>query len=79
MADVLNYEMKKASYGHPIEIGIGMPWGRALMIKAGYSGSKFNDAVYMGGAVNEAAKLANYGNNNWNVPALVTQKSSTAT
>lgn len=74
MAKVLNYEMRTASYGHPIKIGIGMSYGRALMIKAGYSGSGINDVVYMGDVVNEAAKLANYGNSNWNVPALVTSE-----
>ncbi|MFE9310359.1 adenylate/guanylate cyclase domain-containing protein [Streptomyces sp. NPDC007920] len=74
MAKVLNYEMEKASYSHPIKIGIGMSYGRALMIKAGYSGSGINDVVYMGDVVNEAAKLANYGNSNWNVPALVTSE-----
>ncbi|MCX5124592.1 adenylate/guanylate cyclase domain-containing protein [Streptomyces sp. NBC_00347] len=72
MAQILNYEMKKASYEHPIKVGIGMSWGRALMIKAGYSGSGINDVVYMGDVVNEAAKLANYGNSQWGVPAVVT-------
>ncbi len=41
-----------------ISVGIGMDWGRALMIKAGYSGSGINDVVYMGDVVNSAAKLA---------------------
>jgi class 3 adenylate cyclase len=72
MAKVLNYEMKKASYGHPVQVGVGMSWGRALMIKAGYSGSGINDVVYMGDVVNEAAKLANYGNSSPHVPAIVT-------
>ncbi|MBQ1096642.1 hypothetical protein KBY55_11195 [Streptomyces sp. b94] len=71
MAKVLNYEMAKASYGHPIKIGVGMSYGRALMIKAGYNGSGINDVVYMGDVVNEAAKLANYGNSRPGVPALV--------
>ncbi|MEV7670213.1 adenylate/guanylate cyclase domain-containing protein [Streptomyces sp. NPDC088752] len=72
MVQVLNYEMKKASYEYPIEVGIGMSWGRALMIKAGYSGSGINDVVYMGDVVNEAAKLANYGSSAWNIPPVVT-------
>ncbi|MFE2877476.1 hypothetical protein ACFXG6_20685 [Streptomyces roseus] len=72
MVRVLNYELKKASYGQPIKVGIGMSWGRALMIKAGYSGSGINDVVYMGDVVNEAAKLANYGSSGWNIPPLVT-------
>ncbi|MFF3289128.1 hypothetical protein [Streptomyces sp. NPDC003023] len=72
MVKILNYEMKKASYGQPIEVGIGMSWGRALMIKAGYSGSGISDVVYMGDVVNEAAKLANYGSSGWNIPPVVT-------
>ncbi|MGW4881335.1 hypothetical protein ACWEPI_32845 [Streptomyces sp. NPDC004262] len=72
MTKVLNYEMRKASYTTPIKVGIGMSWGRALMIKAGYNGSGINDVVYMGDVVNQAAKLANYGNSDWNIPAIVT-------
>ncbi|MFD5492225.1 hypothetical protein ACFWH4_04620 [Streptomyces sp. NPDC127091] len=72
MSKVLNYEMEKASYDVPIKVGIGMSWGRALMIKAGYSGSGINDVVYMGEVVNAAAKLANYGSSQWGIPPLVT-------
>lgn len=42
----------------PLAIGIGLDWGRALMIKAGYSGSGINDVIYMGDVVNRAAHLA---------------------
>lgn len=42
----------------PIRIGIGVDWGRVLMIKAGYDGSGINDVVYMGDVVNRAAHLA---------------------
>ncbi|MGW4340795.1 adenylate/guanylate cyclase domain-containing protein [Rhodococcus koreensis] len=42
----------------PLKIGIGIDWGRALMIKAGYSGSGINDVIYMGDVVNRAAHLA---------------------
>lgn len=42
-----------------------MDWGRALMIKAGYSGSGLNDVVYMGDVVNSAAKLASKGDMSW--------------
>jgi class 3 adenylate cyclase len=44
-----------------ISVGIGIDYGRALMIKAGYSGSGINDVVYMGDVVNSAAKLASKG------------------
>lgn len=42
-----------------LELGIGVDYGRALMIKAGYSGSGINDVIYMGDVVNRAAHLAN--------------------
>lgn len=42
----------------PLKIGIGIDWGRALMIKAGYSGSGISDVIYMGDVVNRAAHLA---------------------
>ena len=61
---MLNYQLKKHDY-EPIEVGIGMSYGRALVIKAGYSGSGINDIVYMGDVVNKAAKLAASGNQTW--------------
>jgi class 3 adenylate cyclase len=54
---VLNYKLRNKGIG-AISVGIGMDWGRALMIKAGYAGSGINDVVYMGDVVNSAAKLA---------------------
>ncbi|WP_128817863.1 adenylate/guanylate cyclase domain-containing protein [Streptomyces sp. S063] len=61
MIKVLNYQLVKKDLD-PIEVGIGMSYGRALMIKAGYSGSGISDVVYMGDVVNQAAKLAAHGN-----------------
>jgi class 3 adenylate cyclase len=59
LVEVLNYKLKKAGFDKgPIRVGIGASDGRALMIKAGYSGSGINDVVYMGDVVNHAAKLA---------------------
>lgn len=59
--DTINCKFKKRKID-PIEIGIGIDYGRALMIKAGYSGSGINDVVWMGDVVNNAAKIARYGN-----------------
>lgn len=61
---VLNCKLKKRGI-EAIRVGIGMDWGRALMIKAGYSGSGINDVVYMGDVVNSAAKLASKGDMSW--------------
>ncbi len=61
MIDILNWRFEKKGYD-PIEIGIGLDWGRALMLKAGYKGSGINDVVWMGEVVNRAAALCNHGN-----------------
>lgn len=62
--DVLNCKFKKNNI-EQINVGIGLSYGRSLMIKAGYSGSGINDIVWMGDVVNEASKLSSYGNNTW--------------
>lgn len=64
MIDALNCKMAKRGFG-PISVGIGLSWGRALMIKAGFKGSGINEVVYMGEVVNESAKLASWGNASW--------------
>jgi len=43
-----------------IRAGIGVEYGRVLMIKAGYRGSNINDVVWMGDAVNRASELSSY-------------------
>ncbi len=68
---VLNYKLGKAGYSTPIKVGIGMSYGRALMIKAGYNGSGISDVIYMGDVVNSAAKLASHGNNGYGVPPMM--------
>jgi class 3 adenylate cyclase len=55
----------------PISIGIGADWGRALMIKAGYSGSGINEVIYMGDVVNRAAHLAHEAGRAWRDPIFV--------
>ena len=61
LIDVMNYKFEKNNI-EQIEVGIGLSYGRALMIKAGYNGSSINDLVWMGEVVNEASELASYGN-----------------
>ena len=51
---ILNYKLEKKGYSR-IDIGIGMDYGRVLMVKAGYSGSSINDIVWMGDAINQAS------------------------
>lgn len=71
LVKVLNYKLGKADYGTPIKVGIGMAYGRALMIKAGYNGSGIADVVYMGDVVNDAAKLASQGSNGYAVQPMM--------
>jgi class 3 adenylate cyclase len=61
IVDILNCKLAKRKI-EPIKIGIGIDYGRALMIKAGYSGSGINEVVWMGDVVNLACKLCSYGN-----------------
>lgn len=58
MIKILNYKLRKKNYSE-ISIGIGIDYGRALMVKAGYSGSKINDVIWMGDVVNSACHLCN--------------------
>jgi len=58
---VLNHKYKKKGISE-IRVGIGMDYGRALMIKAGYSGSGLNKIVWMGDVVNGASNLCSNAN-----------------
>ena len=58
MIKILNYKLRKKNYSE-ISVGIGIDYGRALMVKAGYSGSGINDVIWMGDVVNSACLLCN--------------------
>ncbi|MGO2032097.1 MAG: adenylate/guanylate cyclase domain-containing protein [Glutamicibacter ardleyensis] len=64
---LLNTKLTKKDYS-PLKFGIGVDYGRALMIKAGFSGSGINDVIYMGDVVNSAAHLAHKAGRSWNDP-----------
>lgn len=70
LLELLNAQLKKRDYD-PLKIGIGVDYGRVLMIKAGYKGSGLNDVVYMGDVVNRAAHLAHKAGRNWQPPIWV--------
>jgi class 3 adenylate cyclase len=67
---LLNHHYSKNNIDS-LKIGIGVDYGRALMIKAGYSGSGINDVIYMGDVVNSAAHLAHEAGRGWNPPIYV--------
>lgn len=56
--NLLNKKLLRKGY-QTVKVGIGLDYGRALMIKAGYKGSTINDVVWMGDVVNNACHLAN--------------------
>lgn len=53
---ILNCKFRKAGIAE-IEVGIGLAYGRALMVQAGLTGSGINNVVWMGDVVNEASNL----------------------
>lgn len=58
LTDILNYKLEKKGYS-TIEVNIGMDYGRALMVQAGFKGSAINDVIWMGDVVNSACHLCN--------------------
>lgn len=63
MTNILNWRLEQKGYA-ALKCGIGMAYGRALMLKAGYKGSGINDVIWMGDVVNEASNLCHQGNRN---------------
>lgn len=70
MVKILNYKLRKHNYTE-IKIGIGIDYGRALMIKAGYSGSGINDVIWMGDVVNSACHLCGKAGRNLRKPIII--------
>lgn len=64
MVDILNYKLKKKGYT-TYSVGVGIDYGRALMIKAGCEGSGINDVIWMGDVVNQACHLGNDANSGY--------------
>lgn len=64
LVDILNFKLEKKGYT-TYSVGVGMDYGRALMIKAGTNGSGINDVVWMGDVVNQACHLSNEANSGY--------------
>lgn len=64
LVDILNFKLSKRGY-QTYEVGVGIDYGRALMIKAGNEGSGLNDVVWMGDVVNQACHLSNEANSGY--------------
>lgn len=72
MVDLLNRKLEKRGY-ETLSVGIGIDLGRALMIKAGYSGSGINEVVWMGDVVNSACHLSNKAGRNGRKKMIITE------
>ncbi|MDU7910922.1 MAG: adenylate/guanylate cyclase domain-containing protein [Veillonella sp.] len=71
LVKMLNLKLSKKNY-QTISVGIGIDYGRTLMIQAGYKGSSINDIVWMGNVVNNACHLANKAGRNGRKSIIVT-------
>ncbi|MFC1934668.1 adenylate/guanylate cyclase domain-containing protein [Chloroflexota bacterium] len=74
LIDILSWKLEKNNLS-PIKAGIGLSFGRALMIKAGYKGSTVNDVVWMGDVVNESSELCSYGDRSWSAQRTMVSSS----
>jgi len=70
LVKILNYKLKKKNYSE-ISVGIGMDYGRALMVQAGYSGSGLNDVIWMGDVVNSACHICGKAGREYRYPIIV--------
>ena len=75
MMRVLNVHFKKkwGAEFQEIEAGIGVALGRALVIKAGHSGTGISDLIYMGDVVNKASKMCGLAHKKYDKPICVTE------
>lgn len=69
----INKELQKRGYS-TLKIGIGIDYGRALMVKAGYPGSGINDVIWMGDVINSACHLCNKANRDGNKNLIISQE-----
>lgn len=58
---LLNFRLEQRELA-PIAVGIGIDTGRALMLKAGFSGSGISDIIWMGDVLNRASHLCHSAN-----------------
>lgn len=75
MMTILNVKYKKkwGDQFSEVKAGIGVAYGRALVIKAGFSGSGINDLIYMGDVVNRASKMFGLAYKDYQSPICVTE------
>lgn len=61
LIEALNIKLKKKNYTQ-LKIGIGLHYGQALVIKAGYKGSGINEVTWIGELIGKTAQYCNDAN-----------------
>ncbi|WP_213686472.1 adenylate/guanylate cyclase domain-containing protein [Acinetobacter sp. WY4] len=64
LIQTLNIKLRKKSYTQ-LKVGIGLHYGQALVIKAGYKGSGINEVTWIGELIGKTAKYCNEANKGW--------------
>ncbi len=70
LIDILNIKYKRKGYSE-IEVGMGLSYGEALLIKSGYKGSTNNEVVWLGKLVSETSKLCSKANKDGNFEIML--------
>ena len=70
LINLLNWRLENKGYV-PIKCGIGIDYGRALMLQGGASNTGINEVIWMGDVVNRASKLCHQGNKDGQLPIQV--------
>ncbi len=73
LRNILNWRLSQKSIDS-IQVGVGLDYGRALMIKGGYRGSGINEVVWMGDVVGSAAHLCSYGSRSFTDKSVILSK-----
>jgi class 3 adenylate cyclase len=70
LIEIINDQLIEAGF-QMIRVGIGISYGKALMIKAGSKGTGCDEIVWIGNVVNEASKLCDNANKDYNCELMV--------
>ncbi|ENU15611.1 adenylate/guanylate cyclase domain-containing protein [Acinetobacter lwoffii] len=66
----LNIKLKKKNYTQ-LKVGMGLHYGQALVIKAGYKGSGINEVTWIGELIGKTAHYCNNANKGWRKPIIL--------
>lgn len=56
LVEILNYKFKMKDIS-PIQVGIGLDYGRAILVRSGFDGGRLLDSAWIGDVINSAMNL----------------------